>query len=49
MSSIANQDTTSRDLNLNMLCNLCFNYKQQRTKRTKRQLEKEIISRIEIK
>ncbi len=45
--SIADQDATSSDLDLDMLRNLCSNYKQQRAKRTKRQLEKGVISRVE--
>jgi len=45
--SIANQDATSSDLDLNMLRDLCSNYKQQRAERTRRQLEEEVISRVE--
>jgi len=45
--SIADQDTTPRDLDLDMLRDLCSSYKQQRAERTRRQLEEGVISRVE--
>jgi len=44
--NIVDQNATPSDLNLNMLRDLYFNYKQQNAKKTKRQLKKEVISRV---
>lgn len=48
MRNIVNCDTKSDDQNLDMFREIYHNHKLQRAKKTKRQLEKEIINRIEI-
>jgi len=47
--SIVDRDATPSDLDLNMLRDLHYNHKQQRAKKIERQLEKEVISRVEAK
>jgi len=45
--SIADRDATPSDLDLDMIRDLCYSYKQQRAEKTKRQLEEGVISRVE--
>jgi len=47
--NIVDQDTISSNLNLNIIRDFCYSYKQQRAEKTKRQLEKKIINRVETK
>jgi hypothetical protein len=47
--SIVDLDATPSDWDLGMLRDLCNDYNQKRAEKTRRQLEEEIISRVEAK